>query len=118
MQRNLGSPKELRYRRPLAWIAASFGLLFAGAAAGALVGQRLGWIFSLAGFTGYVLAFGRGLAAWRPDLDLLWSRRRKKENALPGEPPAPLSPRTGPGRVTPFPSPRSRKSPRAAAGMR
>jgi len=87
------STRSSRYVSASAWILVAVGLLIAGVLGGMIVaGRSWAWVFPLAGFSGYVLAFRRGLLVWNPEgLDSIWRdavepRTRKSDNQprIPG----------------------------------
>lgn len=73
-----GSPEITAAANPeraAIWVLASFGLLVAGLAGGALAlawRPLWAWPFPAAGFLGYLLAFRRGMLLLDPGIDSSW----------------------------------------------
>jgi len=64
-----------RKARSLGWILASFAFLVAGLVGGTILLEwkpEWVWLFPVAGFIGYVLAFWRGMLLWNPNIDRTW----------------------------------------------
>ena len=64
-------------RRAIVWVLVAFGFLIAGLAGGTILlawKREWAWVFPVASFIGYLLAFRRGLLLWNPKLDRTWRR--------------------------------------------
>jgi hypothetical protein len=72
-------------RKPLGWFLASFGLLLAGLAGGAIL-HALRWDFAwtvpIVCFVGYLLAFRRGMLMWNPRIDRTWRARLRVKSPV------------------------------------